>query len=505
MALVIVVAAVYLFLCAWVWPYTMDDSFISFRYAKHIGDGIGPIWNLADIKSPVEGYTSFLHVWLLGGVRFISGADVELAGKVLGVLAGLLLLVSVAREIHRYQIRGIAAFVAFSFMVLPFTALNSVSGMETALFMLLNWLCAMACVRLLDAPSKSATWLFVLFGLLGTLTRPEFGAPFLLMAAYVWWQRPVLRTTLLQAILVLYVLPGIAITGWRYSYYGQFLPNPFYAKQTRGLSYWGVVYVVRFIGFCALPYFILTATAGRSLWKNYRDLMIIVSLNLGFACAYFTTTVPLMGWWFRYLLPQLPLLAFCAAVALKHREPAGWSVISTWRAAAAGLILLVNLAYVPVIARFLVFHRVGEERYREIGRRLGSFATENRWLLFYDVGSLVYESEWNTVDVVGLNTERRKLKTTCEMKTDLVLQASDSPGYPCPSLYRRLVDLPFIKQEPEVDRYMRVYVRNDITYGDQLKQSLVTNWPPQFTRQTDWVARYAYFARSLGPFFSLSQ
>ena len=58
-----------------------DDSFISFRYAKHLTEGQGLVWNPGE---RVEGYTNFLWVLLMAGgltasvepdgsLRFTSG------------------------------------------------------------------------------------------------------------------------------------------------------------------------------------------------------------------------------------------------------------------------------------------------------------------------------------------------------------------------------------------------------------------------------------------------
>ena len=151
------VIGIYLLLCTWVWSFTMDDAFISFRYAKHIADGVGPIWNLADKAEPVEGFTTFLYVWLLGGLRLATRGDPVLLGKIAGVAAMLLLAASVATAIRRQAVTATAALVGLSFLVLPFAALNSVSGMETSLFMLCNWLCTMAAVRAVEntAPGRS--------------------------------------------------------------------------------------------------------------------------------------------------------------------------------------------------------------------------------------------------------------------------------------------------------------------------------------------------------------
>ena len=465
----------YLLLCAWAWPYTMDDAYISFRYAKHIGDGLGPIWNLADRARPVEGFTSFTYVWLLGLVRALSGPDLVVVGKVLGIGAG-------------------ASAVTVSFVLLPFTALNAVSGMETALFMLFNWLCAIACLRLLEAPSRGKAWAFAVLGLLGTLTRPEFLPAFGALALYAWWRCPEVRRTLALAILVADVLPGLAITAWRLLYYGQLVPNPFFVKQRTMMNQWGALYVARFLGLVALPYLLLAAGAWRRLRAEHRDLVAVVGLSLGAACAYFTTTVPTMGWWYRYLLPQVPLLALLAGVAWSLGGGARWLEGRTWRAAAVAFLVVSSFAHLPVIARFMDFHEAHEVRYREIGRRLRPFAGPDRWLAYWDVGSIVYESEWNTLDVVGLNTHRKVSRDACVRRVDVVLHYSNRPAdvpAPCPNgLYVPLADLPFSRQGRIQDGYMRVFVREDVPYADRLRTALLEKWPERFSRDADWVAHY---------------
>jgi hypothetical protein len=487
-----IAVAGYLLLCAGTWSYTMDDAFISFRYAKHIGDGLGPIWNLADRARPVEGFTSFGHVWLLGLLRALSGSDLVLVGKTLGIVAGLILAISAVRETRRRGLGAGAAAVALSFLVVPFTPLNAVSGMETSLFMLWNWLCAIACLRLLESPGRGRAWAFALLGLLGTLTRPEFLAVFGALALYAWWRCPEARRTLVLAVLVADVLPALAITAWRFAYYGEFVPNPFFVKQ-RMLNQGGALYVLRFLGLVALPYLLLAAGAWRRLRTEHRDLVVVVGVSVGVACAYFTTTKPMMGWWYRFLLSQVPLLALLAGVAWSLGG-ARWLGGRAWRASAVGLLVLSLIAHAPPILWFLTFHEVHEVRYREIGRRLRPFAAADRWLAYWDVGSIVYESEWNTLDVVGLNTHRRASRDACVRRVDVLLHYSDRPAdvpAPCPNgLYVPIADLPFSRQALLHDGFMRVYVRSDVPYAKELRAALQRGWPERFSREADWLSRY---------------
>lgn len=482
----------FLALCGWSWSFTMDDAFISFRYAKHIANGIGPVWNLADHDNPVEGFTSFLHVWTLGLLYFVTGADLPLLGKVVGITMGVLVGGYMGWIAKHYHLGIQGGIVGLSFLWLPYMALNAVSGMETMFFVLWNILCVFSCIRLLDEPSTSLVWQFVFLGLVGTLTRPEFGAPFLLMVGYVWWQRPGIRPSLFQAFVALYILPGITMTLGRYLYYGDFLPNPFYVKQ-RLPNAGGIFYVARFLGFFVLPYMLLAAPGLRTLWKSNRNLVVIIALNVGLACLYFSSTRPLMGWWYRFLLPQVPLLAFLAAMSIDSLRREGRGVLSVSGVTGVVLLGVITLAHLPIIQQFLTFHYQNEVRYREVGKRLHPFSREDRWMVFNDVGSLVFESEWNTVDVVGLNTRKQDLKSPCVMRTDLIIKYSmsqDEIPNPCQKAYRPILDVPFLTQHGFVDSYMRFFVRKDVGYSEALKQSLLENWPAPFVRPPTWLVGY---------------
>jgi hypothetical protein len=365
--------------------------------------------------------------------------------------------------------------------------------METTLFMLLNWLCTLAGIRLLDNTTARRTWIFVLLGLLGTLTRPEFALPFGLMAAYVWWRCPPIRMTLLKAFAAGYVLPGLMITGWRFYYYGDLFPNPFYIKQAKGVDKYGLIAVARFIGLFALPYLILIASGWRKLWSAHRNLIVLIALNVGATCLYFCTTKPLMNWWFRFLLAQMPLLTFCAAMALNASAAPATRRLKLLRPATALLLFVLVLLPTPIISLFIRFHHSSETRYREVGRRLAPFAAEDRWMTFYDVGSIPYESEWNTIDSVGLNTHRSNLRSPCLLKTDVVLRFShstdDIPDL-CSDLYVPAASLPFLKRGSKVDRCMHVFVRRDVTYTGELRERLLRDWPEPDTFPANWVARY---------------
>src|SRR5262252_10245210 len=69
---------------------TIDDAYITFRYARHFAEGYGlGAWN--HTGEHVEGYSSLLWTLLLAGAAWI-GADVRIASKVFGSVAALIVI-----------------------------------------------------------------------------------------------------------------------------------------------------------------------------------------------------------------------------------------------------------------------------------------------------------------------------------------------------------------------------------------------------------------------------
>ena len=66
--------------------FWLDDAFITFRYARNLADGMGPVFNPGEA---VEGYTSFLWM-LISSAAFALADDARALAliKVSGLLIG---------------------------------------------------------------------------------------------------------------------------------------------------------------------------------------------------------------------------------------------------------------------------------------------------------------------------------------------------------------------------------------------------------------------------------
>ena len=75
---------------------TLDDAYITFRYARHLAEGYGlGAWNRTG--EHVEGYSSLLWTLLLAGAARL-GVDIRLASKVLGAAAALVVIAALVRR-----------------------------------------------------------------------------------------------------------------------------------------------------------------------------------------------------------------------------------------------------------------------------------------------------------------------------------------------------------------------------------------------------------------------
>jgi arabinofuranosyltransferase len=194
---------------------TLDDAYITFRYARHLAEGYGlGAWNRTG--EHVEGYSSLLWTLLLGGAERL-GVDVQIASKVFGIAAALIVIAVLCR---RRDDRPAVLTGVFLAMYLPFT-FYAASGMEAVAFTSLVTLA-------LVGPAR---WQPLVAPLLVAM-RPEgalvAGVDVLALA----WRRERWRWVAATAIAGGLTLIAIAVHRW--VAYGALAPNTYYAKVAGG-------------------------------------------------------------------------------------------------------------------------------------------------------------------------------------------------------------------------------------------------------------------------------
>ncbi len=432
--------------------YVVDDSFISLRYAKNLVEGHGLVFNPGE---RVEGYTNLLFV-LVAAAFMKIGLEPVLALKVLCVMASCWVLVLLIKLERLGRSSGLAAQTAASssgsplmqrasslfarqsesrerspqeessasaslsplLWLLPLEAFAywSVCPMETAWFAAL--LLSAVYLSFTEMSSGRYRGSLVLFVLL-SLTRPE-GAYLFAVSTVAFAIAEYVRTggsVSLRRHIEKVALFGLFFVGysvWRYHYYGELLPNTFYAKVTGATGQLSTGF--RYLGDFALSFPVLAATAllplallHRSARDTLRRHAPIVAVYL-IVVAYGAYVVLIGGDsmpHFRFFVPIMPL---------------GCLLVS-WSLGAAGLHLKATgrWARVGVIAVWLVHLGASlwtEESYRAfvadrttiVGERAGRWFAANTepddLIAVNTAGSLPYYSERPALDMLGL-TDRQ--------------------------------------------------------------------------------------------------
>ncbi len=286
----------------------VDDAFISFRYAKNFAQGYGLVYNPGE--APVEGYTNFLWT-LINSIPHTFGIDVIAFAKVTGVIFGisaLLVLYFVARIIFRKQ--NLHVILAILFVVVSFS-FNYwlVCGLETHIYTLSILLGIYFFLRFWDnhiAISLGLSWLLIY------LNRPDGLLIILFMHIYyvfyslkqrknIFSKKYILSTAIFTSGFLLHII-------WRLCYYGEIVPNTYFAKVSGLFGYNlnnGFTYVINF--FTTYP---ITAILLITWVINRKDKYINLIYGLTILLLVYTVFVggDIMAG-YRFLVPTIPLFA----------------------------------------------------------------------------------------------------------------------------------------------------------------------------------------------------
>lgn len=239
----IAIAAALLAVHAKAYLFLTDDAFISFRYARHLSHGQGLVFNPGGER--VEGFTNLLWVLILAAFDAL-GLSPEKMATILSLAATATLFALVLRFVWTRAPRGqawVALLPAFFLASTRSFAVWASSGLETRLFELLLVAGLFRLVSEMESlqggPTPRALGSAWLFGL-AALTRPDGaligGCALLASVAYRGWTARRIPWGWAAAWwpFAALVVGNIA---FRLAYYGDWLPNTYYAKVGGQLSW----------------------------------------------------------------------------------------------------------------------------------------------------------------------------------------------------------------------------------------------------------------------------
>jgi hypothetical protein len=316
--------------CFYCFRFFVDDTYINFIAAKNLIEH-GHL--SASLDNHVNPTTANFHMLLASLVYAVTGADfIEVGIKILGLLAGVQILVLVNSTLRNHRVEKHFRFIALVYLATSFPfILWAMSAMDTVFDGLFI---AVACyLWFQDLSTYRARSLFLLATALLVLARLDYAIiSVILVGAFVLTQG--ISKALAKQIATFYALPVVLILFGLKAYYGTIVPTPIVkasltlpAMIQNFLNFGGLY----FLHFCRLNLNILSilSLVFVVFWsfKNLRDQdqksIALKLLAIAIATAAYIGYIMSQGsvhmmFAFRFYTPLLPLLSVLLGFALFH-------------------------------------------------------------------------------------------------------------------------------------------------------------------------------------------
>ena len=419
--------------------FTLDpfeDAAMLMRYAQHMGDGHGIVWNIGE--EPLDGATDFLFMVAVAGL-YKLGLSLENSVLVLAFSSHILLVALVYFGTRRMYpgkkgIHWISILLAFWIVIGPGLYYTEFFFGTTvfALFIALSWYLAS---RMIDGEERWVVVAFAVVGLMTGLIRPEGVLIVGFMFLAVVYKRGIRSSwRIIATFLLIFGVLGAFYFFWRWSYFGHPLPNPFYKKGG------GFLYVHSLLGSISnvilfsvpfIPVYILGFFYTRDKRRAIFSLIPIVGSTLMWVLL--SDEMNHLG---RFQYPILPiiLLSFPFFFYELLEGPSFWEMFeeggmllkrvpSSVRSALirfqrdvgnrfdVHILLVLTMVVVMVIlpygvgsGKFFITTHPPDGRY-EMAKVLGNYSDEGYTIATTEAGLIPLYSGWRSIDTWGLNDQ----------------------------------------------------------------------------------------------------
>lgn len=418
--------------------FLCDDAFITFRYSRNLAEGLGLVYNPPQLEAPVEGYSEFLWAWLMAmGMKV--GVAPEFLSRSLSLLAGLFLVVAIVRAVARRYADTPVAVLAAALLVgtAPPLAVWSTGGMATMPTAALAVALFLTAHRPLRTPWRRRSAVLGLLAASLTLMRADaallvaliLGPPMitgLVRRDELQW-RPAMAAATTGALVF------FGHMAWRYSTYGDWVPNTARVKLgfSAAAAERGLDYVVS--AWLSMPGLGLTTLAALlGAWISRRRIGAaeasgVAALVVG-GTAYAVSSGGDFMCFGRFLVPIIPFAVLGSAGVLasleqRSRAAAGLAGVG---AAVLSLLAAFDVHVVPESSRLAFHFRHNQtlmgvkpsaseaEQWRnmadragywaEVGSALARYSPPGSSLVYGAVGAIGYHSNLFIHDRNGLVT-----------------------------------------------------------------------------------------------------
>lgn len=425
-----------------IWPkWTVDDAFITFRYAKNWVQYGEINWNPGE--DPVEGYTNFLWLVLIAaGLK--AGVDPVTFTHIAGALIYFLCFVVIYLISRLFSFKKFSLLLLFALLVFNFDLyVHALSGLETILFIFLTLLIfylASLIVMKLKVENNKQNLYFVLLSvscLAISLTRPEGLAFSLIVIFYMAYfgLKNQKKMTPLLIVFFAFVLPYAGYFLWRFNYYGQLFPNTYYAKLAQPYDFFEQIksYVIFMIKIYNAPLALIVLFAswlffaGKQIKiskEKFKLLIVFLLINVPVVIVYMKSFL-VMNYYYRFFyhfgILNMVILFIAADDLLKQfyisRKTSNPTNSVIYLAYAFGFLgvlsLLISFSpkyhFCKATDRYLFskdYQVLLENEHIRVGKILRNMLPKNSLIAcIRDAGAAPYYSELRAVDFGLLNDE----------------------------------------------------------------------------------------------------
>lgn len=383
-------------------------------------NGEGLVYNPGEY---VEGYTNFLWTLITAPFTKVSLVDVSILSSSLGLIismANILLVALISRQFNSAAVSYLKYLVLLPPLFLALDdsiAFWAIGGMEFPMYTLFILGIVYNYFRLNE--NKKHLYYLIVFLMLCTLTRPEGNMIFVITFVHmVLFRKKILNfPRIIITIIVSYALFCLAYYGFKYLFYGQLVPNTFYAKGVTDIKM-NLVLGAKYLALCTgtrmyIFVFILFIPFKEAIRESRLSYLI------GFSAVYVTYLVMVGGDWMianRFFVPVLPILYILSVIGflnfvLKIKE----YYKDETRALKAARITAITISILLFILTlsFLEYRQLiikdnnakYEMQWSMFGKWLKMNAPPETVIAVGPAGKIPYYSELYTVDMWGLNND----------------------------------------------------------------------------------------------------
>lgn len=412
--LVFVVLFLYLFVLQImaIWPFTIDDMYISLRYARNWANGDGLLWNIHE--PPVEGYSNFSFV-VLGALSLTFNANPVICLKIAGVI-GLFFSCLFIYLISRFWFDKRQSFIpCIGLLLYKGQIIWAVSGLETtvyqsliagSVFFIFKGLGYQLAPNTRGEPKPISLFIAGLFLCLAGITRLE--APVLMAVFFflICFDKP--KTNISQfwkgvaSFVIIILILFMPYFLWRWWYYGFIVPNPVYCKGFTASSYFALDFAYLKL---VIPFLILALPA--CIKSNDRRHYFLWIPSIAYLLMLMSSD-PVVGFYNRFFLPAFILLLPLSLQGIDRLVVFYTKVKdSVYYLAFYSAAFIVALFLIPKMSladyRFFTKNPVAGEQIRgEVIQWLNS-NIKGESVVLADSGMIPYYSNLNFIDSYCLN------------------------------------------------------------------------------------------------------